>query len=194
MPILWTNSFLNSRQKCDFLLSIRFCYLHFLRKYAKIVNEETKQCEVGIGNPDAPYKTIVVPAVTHEEVIPADYDEDGNLIKPEEVIVIVDEPEHEETMTVGDYYKSIGMTEMDVEQAYDGNWYVEGYAPDPSVEYQNEQIRKQRQDRYIAESDPIRLDYDEALARGEETAEQLKQEWLDSKTKIRKELPYIEES
>ena len=38
MPILWTNSFLNCRQKCNFLLSIRFCYLLFLRKYAKIVD------------------------------------------------------------------------------------------------------------------------------------------------------------
>ena len=26
-------------------------------------------------------------------------------------------------------YKSIGMEEMDVEQGYDGNWYIEGYAP-----------------------------------------------------------------
>lgn len=27
------------------------------------------------------------------------------------------------------YYKSIGMTPMDVEQAYNGAWYVKGYAP-----------------------------------------------------------------
>ena len=65
---------------------------------------------------------------------------------------------------------------------------------DVPVDYQNEQIRLQRQARYVAESDPIRLDYDEALARGEETAEQLKADWLASKDKIREELPYIEES
>ena len=65
---------------------------------------------------------------------------------------------------------------------------------DVPVEYQNEQIRQQRQARYEAESDPLRLDYDEALARGEDTAEQLKQEWLASKDRIREELPYIEES
>ena len=80
---------------------------------------------------------------------------------------------------------------MDVEQAYNGSWYVEGYAPQPSIEEQNEQIRQQRQHRYVVESDPLRLDYDEALARGEETAETLKQEWLASKDKIREELPYI---
>lgn len=62
------------------------------------------------------------------------------------------------------------------------------------VDYQNEQIRQQRQARYEVESDPLRLDYDEALARGEDTAEQLKQEWLASKDKIREELPYIEEA
>lgn len=28
-----------------------------------------------------------------------------------------------------DLYKSINMVEMDVEQAYDGNWYLKGYAP-----------------------------------------------------------------
>ena len=48
-------------------------------KYAKIENEETKQCSVGLG-------------------------------------------------TNTDFYKSIGMVEMDVEQAYNGDWYVAGYA------------------------------------------------------------------
>ena len=49
-------------------------------KYAKIINHETKLCEVGTG-------------------------------------------------TNAEFYKSIGMTEMDVEQAYNGQWYLEGYAP-----------------------------------------------------------------
>ena len=65
---------------------------------------------------------------------------------------------------------------------------------DVPVDYQNEQIRQQRQQRYELESDPLRMDYDEALARGEESAEQLKQDWLASKDKIREELPYIEET
>lgn len=62
---------------------------------------------------------------------------------------------------------------------------------DVPVDYQNEQIRQQRQARYVEESDPLRLDYDEALARGDDTAEQLKQDWLASKEKIREELPYV---
>ena len=49
-------------------------------KYAKVINEETKQCEVGLGTNSA-------------------------------------------------FYKSIGMIEMEVNQAYDGNWYLLGYTP-----------------------------------------------------------------
>lgn len=111
-------------------------------KYAKIINEETKQCEVGTG--------------TNEK-----------------------------------YYKSIGMVDMDVEQSYTGDWYVKGFAPEEPVAERNEKIRAERQARYIAESDPIRLDYDEALARGQDNVEELKERWLASKDKIREELPYI---
>lgn len=92
-----------------------------------------------------------------------------------------------------EFYQSIGMTEMDVEQDFFGNWYVAGYAPQPTIDEQNEKIRQQRQERYEVESDPLRLDYDEALARNESSAEQLKQNWLASKDKIREELPYIRE-
>ena len=165
-------------------------------KYAKIINEETKQCDVGTGDPDAPYKTIVVPAVTHEEVIPAEYDEEGNLIKPEEVIVVVDEPEHEETMTVGDYYKSIGMEEMEVEQAYNGSWYVEGYAPEkPAPTY--EEQKEARAAAYQQEVDPItshisRLRDEEEP--DEEKIAELKQERDAKVIEIQERYPYPEES
>ena len=29
-----------------------------------------------------------------------------------------------------EFYASIGMTEMEVEQAYNGSWYLKGYAPE----------------------------------------------------------------
>lgn len=64
-------------------------------KYAKIVNEETKQCEVGIG-------------------------------------------------TNTNFYKSIGMIEMEVEQAYDGNWYVKGYVPEKPTEVLAQEKRAER--------------------------------------------------
>lgn len=63
-----------------------------MKKYAKIVNEETKACEVGLG-------------------------------------------------TNTKFYQSIGMVEMEVEQAYDGSWYLSGYAPEkPAKEKAQEKI------------------------------------------------------
>ena len=54
-------------------------------KFAKVENEETKACSVGVG--------------TDEE-----------------------------------FYKSIGMKLMDVEQAWDGSWYLAGYCPEKPKE------------------------------------------------------------
>ena len=59
-------------------------------KYAKVVNEQTKECIVGLG-------------------------------------------------TNVEYFKSLGMTEQEVEQAYNGQWYLAGYAPvkpQPTLEQQ----------------------------------------------------------
>lgn len=39
------------------------------------------------------------------------------------------------------YYQSIGMTPMDVEQAYNGAWYVKGYAPSKPEPTAAEQVR-----------------------------------------------------
>ena len=86
--------------------------------------------------------------------------------------------------------KNLGWKQNDLEFGWDGKFYLSGHVPQQSVEEQNEQIRQQRQSRYVSEADPIRYDYDEALARGEETAEELKQEWLAKKDEIRADLPY----
>ena len=76
-----------------------------MKKYAKVINEETKACEVGLWTNSA-------------------------------------------------FYQSIGMTEQDVEQAYDGNWYLEGYAP-VKPEPTKEEQQKARENAYIAKVDPI---------------------------------------
>ena len=55
-----------------------------MKKYAQIINSETKLCNVGIG-------------------------------------------------TNTDFYKSIGMKLLNVEQAYNGQWYLEGYAPSQNI-------------------------------------------------------------
>lgn len=72
-----------------------------MKKYAKIVDPEKGLCEVGIGDPDAVYQVIT--------------DDDGN----------------EKTLYVADFYKSLGMELMEVEQGADGNWYAAGFAPAP---------------------------------------------------------------
>lgn len=76
-----------------------------MKRYARIINEETKACEVGLGTNSA-------------------------------------------------FYQSIGMTEMEVEQAYDGQWYVLGFAP-KKPEPTKEEQQKARQEAYKAEVDPI---------------------------------------
>lgn len=65
--------------------------------YAKVVNEETKLCDVGLG-------------------------------------------------TNTDYYKSLGMTEQEVEQAYNGQWYLVGYVPSkPAPTIEEQLIEKEKE-------------------------------------------------
>ena len=91
-----------------------------MKKYAKVINEETKACEVGLGTNFA-------------------------------------------------FYQSIGMTEMEVEQAYDGSWYVAGYAP-VKPEPTKEEIQALRSDAYKTEVDPITC-HIQRLGDEEQTAE-----------------------
>lgn len=74
-----------------------------MKKYAKVIDEETKQCEVGLGTNTA-------------------------------------------------FYQSIGMSEMEVEQAYDGSWYVKGFAPEKPVEELQAQVRSVR-NQYLEQTD-----------------------------------------
>lgn len=81
-----------------------------MKKYAKIINETTKEVQVGAGCPD-------------------------------------------------EYYIEIGMTLMDVEQAYNGNWYVLGYAPakpEPTEDEKKESVRAVRNG-YLKDTDFTQL-------------------------------------
>lgn len=81
-----------------------------MQKYAKVINEVTKQCEIGLG-------------------------------------------------TNAKYYKSIGMEEMDVEQAYNGQWYVKGFAPTPGEKPKEEILAEKRiiRNKYLQDSDKYML-------------------------------------
>ena len=74
--------------------------------------------------------------------------------------------ENEETkqVSIGEgtnlkFYASIGMSEMEVEQAWDGSWYLKGYCP-VKPEPTKEEIRKARENAYRAEVDsPLMAEY-----------------------------------
>lgn len=94
-----------------------------------------------------------------------------------------------------DFYKSIGMTEMDVEQAYNGNWYIEGYAPAKPVPTEEEQKEK-RAEAYRQEVDPItshiqRLRDEEEP--DEEKIEELIEERAEKVNEIKERYPYKED-
>lgn len=118
-------------------------------KYAKIINQETKECQVGTG-------------------------------------------------TNSKFYQSIGMVEMDVEQAYNGQWYVAGYAPvqpEPTIEEKNEAIRQTRASLYAELIDPLHAQKQRKVVLGEWT-EEMEAEYVAQvkalTAKIQAENPYIE--
>nr|DAH10944.1 MAG TPA: hypothetical protein [Caudoviricetes sp.] len=120
-----------------------------MKKYAKVINEESKACEVGLG-------------------------------------------------TNSNFYQSIGMTEMEVEEAYDGNWYVLGFAPEkPLPTY--EEVRQTREALYRDQKDPITCQI-QSLRDEEETEEilaeieALKVKRAEIVAKIKEENPYPEEN
>ena len=78
-----------------------------MKKYALIINEETKACEVGLG-------------------------------------------------TNTSFYQSVGMREQEVEQAYDGSWYIQGFAPEKPQEVKEQEVRATRNS-YLETSDKYML-------------------------------------
>ena len=96
------------------------------------------------------------------------------------------------------FYRSEGMTEMDVEQGYDGAWYVEGFAPVPPDPTEADRKRERlfqieeefRQLDYIgikiATGRATAAEYAKEIARMEELAEE--------KNEIMSELAELEEN
>lgn len=85
--------------------------------------------------------------------------------------------ENEETKQVSvglgtntDFYKSIGMEEMDVEEAYNGVWYLVGYAPEKPA-LTREEISTLREHAYIREIDVLHAQKDRKTILGTWTEE-----------------------
>lgn len=96
-----------------------------------------------------------------------------------------------------EFYKSIGMVEMDVEQAYNGSWYLAGYCPEKPAPT-HEEVSETRRQLYIAQKDPITCQI-QSLRDEEQTEEilaeieALKQERAEVVAKIKEENPYPDE-
>ena len=103
-------------------------------------------------------------------------------------IIAINDKEIKGCLVYDEMVEDTEHTVDDYEQ-YEGEYILKSSVP---IEYQNEQIRLQRQARFATESDPLKLDYDEAVARGEETAEEKKRAWLTKKDEIRTDLPYVQ--
>lgn len=59
---------------------------------------------------------------------------------------IIDEQTNEVSVGLGDdidFYKSIGMTEQEVEKAYNGSWYLKGFAPQKPLDELKEEKREE---------------------------------------------------
>ncbi len=86
-------------------------------KFAKVIDETTKVCEVGLG-------------------------------------------------TDATFYESIGMAEQEVEQGYDGDWYLQGYAPERPIEEVQAEIQKQLTDavQHVLDNKAQELLYDNCLS------------------------------
>ena len=54
------------------------------------------------------------------------------------------------------FYQSIGMSEMEVEQAYDGQWYLKGYVPEKPVEEKEAEVRAIR-NQYLEQTDKFMI-------------------------------------
>lgn len=104
-----------------------------MKKYAKIINEKTKQCEVGIG-------------------------------------------------TNTKFYQSIGMIEMEVEQAYNGNYYIKGYCPEKLREIK-EQERIADLEKYLTMTDWYAIRFADT---GEEIPTEIKKARQDAREEISK--------
>ena len=59
------------------------------------------------------------------------------------------------SVITADYKPSENWLEGECEQAYNGSWYVKGYAPVQPISEQNEAIRSKREQLYSTQIDPL---------------------------------------
>lgn len=110
--------------------------------------------------------------------------------------------ENEETKQVSvglgtntDFYKSIGMIEMEVEQAYNGSWYLQGYVPKKPAPTR-EEISALREQFYNKKTDKYSCEKIRKTAIGkwtEEDEQQFVKRMTDLEALVQHLYPYTEE-
>ncbi|MDR3126312.1 MAG: hypothetical protein LBT92_01625 [Rickettsiales bacterium] len=84
-------------------------------------------------------------------------------------------------------------TDEPVIYAWDGALYLASQVPAEPKEHrgarESAEAKARRKEAYTVEADPLKLDYDEAVARGAEDAEAKRLAWLCKKDKIRESIP-----
>ena len=94
-----------------------------------------------------------------------------------------------------EFYKSIGMSEMEVEQAYNGSWYLAGFSPIKPTPT-NEEQKQNRANAYREEVDPI-TSHIQRLRDDEEPDEEKIAELIAERNakveEIKERYPYYEE-
>lgn len=63
------------------------------------------------------------------------------------------------TGTNTEFYKSIGMVDMEVEQAYDGSYYLKGYAPNKTDEQRQQEQAEKELAELNAKIDQLKTDW-----------------------------------
>ena len=66
-----------------------------------------------------------------------------------------------------DFYKSMGFIEEEVEQAYNGAWYIKGYVPKKPKELINQEKIAEYQ-KYLTDTDYVVVKISEAIAENDE--------------------------
>ena len=109
--------------------------------------------------------------------------------------IILDEETKAVAVGIGtdtEYYKSIGMTDMEVEQANNGNWYVKGYAPDFSDKIKQNKIAELDSQYQADKAQLMQYYFEFNIAEDTEGMESIKQELADLAAQYDADLAEIE--
>lgn len=95
------------------------------------------------------------------------------------------------------FYQSIGMVEMEVEQSYDGQWYLQGFAPEkPAKEIAQEKIDELKAK--LTATDYIDNKFIEAIVKNDmlllDTLKTKYKDTLEERQAIRNQIDELEET